>query len=99
MGDALAQHLPETYQLPTFGGSAFWVKGDKSLDAVELQNVARRHGVLIEPGEVYFNDSNPQRNYFRLGYSAIPTERIEDGIRKLADLIKQQLTSKKPLSR
>ena len=91
MGDALAECLPESYQIPTFGGSAFWVKGDRHLDAIELQNVARKQGVLIEPGEVYFSRRNPPRNYFRLGYSSIPTERIAPGIRLLSDLIRQQL--------
>lgn len=94
MGEALAEYMPETYQLPTFGGSAFWIEGDKRLDAVELQNVARKSGVLIEPGEVYFSKRNPPRNYFRLGYASIPTERIEPGIRLLSELIRQQLESK-----
>ena len=91
MGDALAGYLPESYRIPTSGGSAFWVEGHKSLDAVELQNVARKHGVLIEPGEVYFSKRNPPRNYFRLGFSSIPIERIEPGIRLLSELIRQQL--------
>ncbi|MCP3869443.1 MAG: PLP-dependent aminotransferase family protein [Gammaproteobacteria bacterium] len=91
MVDALADHMPETYQIPTFGGSAFWIRGQKNLDAAELQNVARKQGVLIEPGEVYFNSPNPPRNYFRLGFSSIPVERIEPGIRKLSELIQQQL--------
>ncbi|MCG8426798.1 MAG: PLP-dependent aminotransferase family protein [Chromatiales bacterium] len=94
MGEALAKYLPESYKLPTFGGSAFWIEGDEQLDSVELQNVARKRGVLIEPGEVFFSRRNPPRNFFRLGYSSIPAEKIEPGIRLLAELINQQLKSR-----
>ena len=42
MDEALTKHLPESHNLPTFGGSCFWVKGPEGLDADELRRRARR---------------------------------------------------------
>ena len=91
LSDALAEYLPNTHQTPPFGGTAFWIKGPENLNTDELQQAAREKGVLLETGEVYFCEQNPPQNYFRLGYSSIPTERIEPGIQLLSDLIKQQI--------
>jgi GntR family transcriptional regulator/MocR family aminotransferase len=46
-----------------------------------------QQGILIEPGDVHFLDAPPPRHCFRLGYSSITAERIEPGIRKLAEII------------
>jgi GntR family transcriptional regulator/MocR family aminotransferase len=86
MGDALARHLPESSRMPAFGGTAYWVQGPEGLDARALQREAEQHGILIEPGDIFFHQDAPPRNYFRLGFSSIPAERIEPGIRKLAEL-------------
>jgi len=89
MDDALHQHLPESHKQPSFGGSCYWVRGPEGLDAAELQLKAMAQDILIEPGEIHFLGDEPPKNYFRLGYSSIPTDRIEPGIRKLAELIKE----------
>lgn len=87
MQRALAEHLPDSFHTPTFGGTSYWVKGPPGLDAQELAASAREHSLLIEPGDVYFIEDNGPGNYFRLGYSSIKTERIEPGIAKLASLL------------
>jgi GntR family transcriptional regulator/MocR family aminotransferase len=46
-----------------------------------------KEGILIEPGYVHFLDEDAPLHYFRLGYSSIPAERIEPGIRRLAAII------------
>jgi GntR family transcriptional regulator/MocR family aminotransferase len=88
MRDALARHLPDSARTPTFGGTAYWVQGPPSLDARTLQRRAEREEILIEPGDVFFQRDPPPLNYFRLGFSSIPTDRIEEGIRRLAVLIR-----------
>jgi len=40
-------------------------------------------GVLIEAGDVFFGRGTSPLNYFRLSYSAIPAERIPEGIAQL----------------
>ncbi len=87
MGEALASHLPESSQMPAFGGTAYWVRGPESLDARELSKIAATRGVLLEPGDIFFLSERPPRNFFRLGFSSVPVDRIEPGIRLLADMI------------
>jgi len=62
------------------------VEGPPTLDSRVLAEKARAESILIEPGEVYFSGRPPQ-NCFKLGYSSIPSERIEPGIGKLAELV------------
>jgi GntR family transcriptional regulator/MocR family aminotransferase len=87
MKAALDQHLPMASYLPSSGGSAFWVRGPAGLCARELQKQAARRGVLIEPGDVHFLEPNPPHDFFRLGFSAVPEEHIEPGIRLLAEAL------------
>lgn len=87
LDDALSQHLPNTQRIHNCSGTAFWIEGPTQLDSRHLQRQAAQHGILIEPGDVYFMQQPPPLNYFRLGFSAIPLASIEPGIRKLAELI------------
>jgi len=87
MDDALSRHLPESARAPNFGGTSVWVRGRDGLDAAALAARALEEGIVIEPGHVHFAAEPRPRNFFRLGFSAIPEERIEPGIRLLADLI------------
>ena len=87
LGEALNKYLPDSSRAPTFGGTSFWVRGPEGLDAAELATQAMQKGVLIEPGRINFMAPDAPNNYFRLGFSSITTEKIEPGIRILADLI------------
>ena len=87
LGELLAKHLPGGSRQPTFGGSAFWVKGPDNLDAKLLLAEAKQHGILFEPGEVFFNGAGAGKNYFRLGFSSIPTDHIEAGIEALVGVM------------
>lgn len=89
MADALDRHLPDSSRKPTFGGTSYWVKGPDGLDARELARRAKECSILIEPGDVHFMSEPAPLNYFRLGFSSIPLDRIEPGIRKIAELIRQ----------
>ncbi|MDH3691291.1 MAG: PLP-dependent aminotransferase family protein, partial [Gammaproteobacteria bacterium] len=62
------------------------------LDAAQLAERAAEHGILIERGDVHFLSDSPPKNYFRLGFSSIPTDRITPGVRELAQLV-GELTS------
>lgn len=89
MADALDRHLPDSSRKPTFGGTSYWVKGPDGLDAGELARRAKECSILIEPGDVHFMSEPAPLNYFRLGFSSIALDRIEPGIRKIAELIRQ----------
>lgn len=87
MDHALQHYLPESATRPGFGGTSFWVRGPDKLDAHDLAKRAKSEGVLIEPGRVHFLGRERPKNYFRLAFSSLPTERIEPGIHILSDLI------------
>ena len=91
MATAMHKHLPQSTQVPSFGGSSFWVEGPKGLDAERLAEAGRERGLLIEPGRIFFGKPNPPRNFFRLGFSSIDESRIEPGIELLASLIEEDL--------
>ena len=80
---ALDVHLPDFQAHGMAGGSSLWIKGPADFNAWDLHRQASKLGVLIEPGEIHFIGENPPRRFFRLGYGAIPEDRIEAGIAAL----------------
>lgn len=90
MGSALEKFLPNSSDSPTFGGTSFWVRGPKSLDAEILAEKAAARGILIEPGRVTYGAPNAPKNFFRLAFSSIDEGKIEPGIRLLSEVMKEQ---------
>jgi len=85
---ALAAHLPVVAFRIVGGASSCWLEFPDGVDTRRLADAALRHGALIEPGDVFFTadpatGAVPTR-FARLGFAAIPKERIDDGIRALA---------------
>ncbi len=89
MKDALSEHLPESTTAPTFGGTSYWVKAPGHVNATSLAVTAMQRGVVIEPCEALFYGARAPKNYFRLGYSSVKTERIEEGIKLLAVTLRE----------
>jgi len=86
--DALARHLPECSVTPLSGGASCWVRLPQGLTAEELAHSAREHGVLVEPGDVFFMEDPAPAAYVRMGFSATPTAVIEPGVRELAKVVR-----------
>lgn len=84
---AIAKHLPDFKVAPSQGGSASWLKGPNGFSATQLQQKAHHQSVFIESGKPHFFGEDRPDNYFRLGYSAIPTAKISKGIEILGPLI------------
>jgi GntR family transcriptional regulator/MocR family aminotransferase len=81
---ALARWLPDFKVSEASGGSGAWVEGPKGLDSAALARAAQERGVLIEPGAVFFaRPTFAQQRFFRMGYSAITSERIDAGVYEL----------------
>lgn len=95
MSAALQRHLPDFHTPSTFGGSCFWLQGPEGLDGRRLQALAQEHGILIERGDIHYFD-RPGKEYLRLGFSAIPEERIEPGIERLKELIPLAMQTDEP---
>ena len=81
---ALAQHAPGLVPMSAHGGSALWVSARKGLDMRELSSRLYRRGVVVEPGDVFFAEARQPRHHLRIGYSSIPAQRIDAGVRLIA---------------
>lgn len=88
MEAALKTHLPDITVSDSVGGTSVWCQGSAELDTDKLALAAAKEGILIDPGTIYFHQSPPPRNCFRLGFSSIPLERIEPGIEKLSNVLR-----------
>lgn len=87
---ALDKYVPAVRYVPVSGGSSAWVEGPDWLDVRRLYADCMQLGVLIEPGSVFFHNARKGAHCFRLGYSAIKIERIEEGIRLLGQAVAMQ---------
>ncbi len=78
---ALALHAPGLVPAAAHGGSALWVSAPKGTDTRALTAALYSQGVVVEPGDPFFAGTRPARQHLRIGYSSIPVERIEAGVR------------------
>jgi GntR family transcriptional regulator / MocR family aminotransferase len=78
---ALAQHAPMLAPTAAHGGSALWTTAPRGIDTCELAARLYRQGVVVEPGDVFFHGARVPRDCLRIGYSSIPLERIDAGVR------------------
>ena len=85
---AMRDHLQSCRPASVYGGSSAWVEGPEGLDCERLAHAAMQQGIFIEPGAIYFHTPQAPCRWFRIGFSAIPEDRIEPGIRKLDQLIR-----------
>lgn len=84
MQSAIAARGLEIAGQGAFGGSSYWMRAPEEVDTRVLAERLKSEGVLIEPGHAFFTSPEDTRRYYRLGYSSIPTERIEAGIGLIA---------------
>ncbi|MBI0433391.1 PLP-dependent aminotransferase family protein [Roseomonas sp. KE0001] len=87
MDSLLPRHLPGCRWRCGAGASSAWVEGPPGLDSRALAGALAARGVLIEPGDVFFDDPAMGRSCFRLGWTAIRTDKIHGGLAILADAI------------
>lgn len=66
------------------GGSSFWMRAPEGVDTTRLALDLRADSVLIEPGAAFFAHRAPDRSHYRIAYSSIPANRIQDGMARLA---------------
>lgn len=88
---ALRKHMPRgvLWTRPQ-GGLFIWATLPEAVDAAELLVEAAREGVAFVPGAAFYHDGSV-RNAMRLNFSYAPPERIAEGIRRLAGVLKRRL--------
>jgi DNA-binding transcriptional MocR family regulator len=90
---ALAEHLPEGASWTTPDGGFFvWVTLPEGVDTYPLLYQAIDAGVVFIPGAA-FTPSDEPSNKLRLAFSAVSPEDIEEGIRRLAPILKSAIES------
>jgi len=86
--NALRRRMPEGVEwTEPQGGFSLLVTLPAGYDAAALLPKAIERGVAFTPGAVFFLEGAGERT-LRLSFSSVPAARIDDGIRRLADLIK-----------
>jgi 2-aminoadipate transaminase len=70
------------------GGLFAWVELREDLNARELFKEAIEQNVAFVPGGSFFPNGGHE-NYFRLNYSTMPEDKIEEGIKRLGNLLKK----------
>lgn len=84
LAQALREFLPDfAFRLPQ-GGASVWLQAPAWCDGGELADIACRHGVLVEPGGVFFAAPPYPCPYLRLRLSSIPAAQIAAGVRALS---------------
>ena len=85
----MAEYLPECRITPVRGGGSCWVQLPDHVPAFELARVAAEHGVLIEPGDIFFRSPVAPANFIRMGYQSIPTNKVAQGVQALAEAMRK----------
>ncbi|WP_299423047.1 PLP-dependent aminotransferase family protein [uncultured Shimia sp.] len=89
MQDAIEHYGLTVAGQGAFGGSSFWMQANSEVDTEALAQTLKSDGVLIEPGHSFFTNESPPKNFYRLGYSSIPSERIPEGVARIARALSQ----------
>ncbi|WP_457754716.1 aminotransferase-like domain-containing protein [Thermococcus sp.] len=87
MLEALDEFMPEnvSWTRPE-GGMFIWLTIDDDIDTKEMLEEAVKRGVAYVPGEVFYALEGG-KNQMRLNFTSESIERIEKGIKRLAELI------------
>lgn len=97
MLDSLARHAPQCKVSPLSGGGSCWVQLPDNVSATELAERAAERGVLIEPGDVFFQAEQPAGHFIRLGFQSINARVIDEGIATLAAVIADMQKRRPPM--
>lgn len=85
LGEALMYHLPKLKVRRSSCGTACLLELPQSLNAKQLQDRAEKNGLLLEAVR--------GTHFIRLGFAAIEAEKIEAGIKMLAQLINGEVSA------
>ncbi len=86
---AISEFFPEgTRMTRPQGGFALWVEMGKHVDAYRLHKRALKHHIGISPGQI-FSTQGQFQNFFRLSYGIPWSNRVEQGIETLGELVRK----------
>jgi 2-aminoadipate transaminase len=91
--EALTAHMPDgaTWTTPS-GGFYVWLTCPDGVDTVALSAAAREQKVAYVPGRPFYLEGTAAGgNQIRLAYSRVADDLIDEGIRRIADVVKNAL--------
>jgi len=92
MRDSIEHHFPiETISTKPDGGLFLWVELPKSVNADDVFADALREQVAFVSGASFFAGP-PRSNFMRLNFSNQAPEMIEEGIRRIGNVLKRRLS-------
>ena len=90
---ALERHMPEgTSWTRPEGGFFVWVTLPVGVDTYPLLHKAIEAGVVFIPGAAFTHSTEPS-NKLRLAFSAVPPESIDEGVRRLAPVMREAIAA------
>ncbi len=94
---ALDEHMPSdegiSWTRPQ-GGLFVWMRFPEGIDTTEMFDLAIEHKVAYVPGAASFVDGGGQ-NTLRLAYSLVTPDKIDEGVRRLAAVIRETIEAHK----
>lgn len=89
MQAALEEHFGDLaeWDVPQ-GGLFFWLKLKNPIDTRALMHKALAVDVAFMPGEAFFIDPDKNPGYMRLNFSHVAPERLGEGLRRLAGVVR-----------
>ena len=92
MLEAMERYFPaEVSWTRPAGGLFLWVRMPESIDSAEMLKIAvEKYRVAAVPGHAFYPDGSG-KNTMRLNFSCAQPEMIEEGIRRLGVVLKEQL--------
>jgi 2-aminoadipate transaminase len=88
---ALEDYLPAGVQYTRPEGGLFlWMTLPEGIDTVPLLSVAAARKVAFVPGGPFYTDGKGA-NTLRVTYASMPPERIREGVRRLAEVIREAM--------
>jgi 2-aminoadipate transaminase len=89
---ALERHFPAAADWTKPAGGLFlWLKLPAGVSSERLVERALSRGVAFVPGTAFFVDGDEGLSYGRLNFSCSPPDQIEEGIRRLADVLEEEM--------
>ncbi|MFG1720230.1 PLP-dependent aminotransferase family protein [Micromonospora chalcea] len=83
LAESLRRHIPEARFVEPDGGYFLWIELPEDVEVDRLAPAAAERGVAVVKGSDFMVDGG--RHALRLAYSAVTADRIDEGVRRLAE--------------
>ncbi|MDQ6984977.1 MAG: PLP-dependent aminotransferase family protein [Candidatus Dojkabacteria bacterium] len=88
MVEALNKYLPESYSYAEpEGGMFIWLQGENDIDSDLIYKKAINNGVSFVPGTLFTPNKLDGKNKLRLNFSSPDLKSIDEGIKKLSEIL------------